>query len=355
MRFLAAVSCVVLLSASGCARDADSLRYGPGELDHGPLRPVELSGRVLAQGDYLAQPGRLLGMGEYLLVLDGVADSVLHLVSTRDGRRVRSQGRRGAGPGEYEGAWSITPDPRDPESAWAYDIALSRLTRVQTRGGEGADRDPEIINISAELTPTQPLWLSDSVFVTPNFSPRGRLLFFDRHGRLLRTAGGVPADDRGTPPTVLQQAWVGKLAVRPDKRRMAIVTQYADQVELYGEDGERIGTVRGPFGFDPRFTVADLQGFKTMSSDESMRHGYVDVAATQDRIYGLFSGRTREAFVGDASFGRHVHVYDWRGELLQVLKLDRDLISIALSPGGRRLYGSAHAPEPAIIHFELPV
>lgn len=354
MKLLAAAAGIIVSAASGCATDGGSLRHGPGEVDHAPLRPIEVTGRVLARGDYLAQPGRLLAMGEHLLVLDAAADSVLHLVSARDGRRVRSQGRRGAGPGEYQGVWSLAVDPRDPESAWAYDIALSRLTRVRVRGDEGTDRDPATINLSAELAPTQPLWLSDSVFVTPNFSPRGRLLFFDRRGGLLRAAGAPSSDDKGTPPGVLQQAWVGTLALCPDRRRMVIATQYADQLELYDESGERIRTVRGPFGFDPRFTVADLQGFRTMSSDASMRHGYVDVATTQDRIYALFSGRTREAFGGDASFGRYVHVYDWKGELVRVLKLDRDLLSIALSPDGRRLYGAAHAPEPAILQFDVP-
>jgi hypothetical protein len=144
------------------------------------------------------------------------------------------------------------------------------------------------------------------------------------------------------------------MAVRPDGRRIVIATQYADQLEFYGPDGGRIKTVRGPFGFDPRFTVVDIQGFKTMSSDESMRHGYVDVTATQDRVYALFSGRTREAFGGGASFGRYVHVYDWDGKLLQVLTLDRDLISITLSADERRVFGAAHDPEPVIMTYDLP-
>lgn len=345
-------ACSLLLDA-GCTGEGKALKYGPGELGHERLHPVELRGRVLTQGDYLAQPGRVLRVGEHLLVLDRAADSVLHLISARDGSRLRSQGRQGAGPGEYQGAWSLAPDFRDPESAWAYDIALTRFTRVPVAGNTSIHRDPEIITLSPELLPTQPLWISDSVFVTPNFSPRGRLLFFDRRGHLLRAGGVLPTDSRGTPESVLQQAWVGRLALRPDRQRMVLVTQYADQVELYRADGSPLRQVRGPFRFDPRFTVADLQGFKTMSSDESMRHGYVDVTVTDDRIYALFSGRTREAFGGDASFGRYVHVFDWDGQLVKVLKLDRDLISVALSADRRRLYGASHNPEPAIMSFDL--
>jgi hypothetical protein len=340
-------------SRSGPDEAAKPLRYGPGEMDHGRLRPVKVSGRVLASGDYLGRPSRIVSMGETLLVLDNTGDSVLHVISARDGRRVRSQGRRGAGPGEYQAAWSLAPDPRDAGSAWVFDMGLSRLTRVSPGDPAGPKKNPEILTLRADLMPVQPLWLGDSVLVSPNFSPRGRLTFFNRAGTLLRAAGGVPNDTRGTPPGVLQQAWVGKLALRPAGDRMVIATQYADQIELYGTDGTLLKKVRGPFQFDPRFTVAIAGDMQTMSSDESMRMGYADVTATNESIYALFSGRTREGFGQDAPFGRFVHVYDWEGKLLRVLELDAAIISLALSPDGRRMYGAAHDPEPVIMVFDL--
>lgn len=345
---------LLALALAACAGEAEkSLRYGPGEMDHRRQRPVKVEGRVLASGDYLGRPSRIVPMGDNLLVLDNIGASVLHVISAGDGSRVRSQGRRGGGPGEYQAAWALARDPRDAESAWVYDMQLRRLTRVRLGSVATQENDPEILTLRPELMPVQPLWLGDSVLVSPNFSPRGRLTFFDRRGNLLRAAGSVPSDTRGTPPGVLQQAWVGRLAVRPAGDRMAIATQYADQIELYRSDGTLLKKVRGPFRFDPRFTVANAGPMQTMSSDESMRMGYSDVTATDESIYALFSGRTREAFGPDASFGRFVHVYNWEGELTRVLELDTAIISIALSPDGRRLYGAAHNPEPVVMVFDL--
>jgi hypothetical protein len=352
--FESPLTAALLLLCTACGGDETPLRYGPAEMDHSRLHPVKISGWVLATGDYLGRPSTIMPIGEHLLVLDEIGDSALHVISAADGRRVRSQGRRGAGPGEYKGATGISPDPRDRESAWVYDFALTRLTRVRPGRLDENRTDPEIITLTNDVMPVQPIWLGDSLLASLNFSPRGRLTFFGRDGELLRGAGGVPADERGTPPGVLQQAWVGQLASRPAGDRLVLVTLYADQIEIYRRDGLLQKKVRGPFHFDPRFTVDDIQGFKTMASDESMRIGYPGVATTNERIYALFSGRTREAFGAEVTFGRYLHVYDWDGNLLRVLELDKAVTAIALSPDRRLLYGVANTPEPVIMSYELP-
>ena len=348
---------VALLATIGCGPEQGKekpLRYGPGELDHSQLDPVKVRGRVLASGDYLGRPSRIVPSSEHLLVLDNIGDSVLHVISTSDGRRVQSQGRRGRGPGEFEGAWSLSRDPRDANSVWVFDVSLSRLTRIDLARLDRSGSNPEILTLRADLVPVQPLWLSDSVLVSPNFSPRGRLLFLDRAGRLIRSGGEVPTDSRGTPPGVLQQAWTGKLAVMPSGNRMVIATQFADQIEIYDAAGTLVRKVRGPFRFDPRFTVANAGDMQTMASDESMRIGYSDLAVTDEHIYALFSGRTREAFGGGgAPFGRYVHVYDWDGNLVRTLELSTPVISLAISPDHKTLYGTRHDPEPAIMAFDL--
>lgn len=339
--------------ATACTSKPPAGSGGPGELDHSSLRPTELKGRVLSGGDYLGRPSRIALVGERLLVLDGASDSVLHVVDTRNGRLVRSLGRRGEGPGEYRSAWSIAPAPGSPDQPWVYDLNLGRLTRVNLAPNAPATEEPEMIRIQGDALATQPVWVGDSLLVSPNFSPRGRFVFFGADGVFRRAAGPLPRGDGSTPPAVLQHAWMGTLVSNPRTGRLALATLHADQLEIYRPDGTLVRVARGPFRFDPQFTVEQVQGQPVMGSGDSMRFGYLSAVATADEIYLLFSGRTRGAFKGASSFGRYLHVYDWEGNLKRTYRLDSDILSIALSPDGTRLYGTRHEPAPAIVVFPV--
>lgn len=341
------------LASGACGERESPLRYGPAELSHAPLDVQKVTGRVLVSGDYLGRPSRVEQIGTSLLVLDDLGSSAVHFVSAFDGRHVRSQGRRGNGPGEFRSAWSIARVPHDTRGAWVFDVQISRLTRVDAVPEREPTSDPPMITLSGGPNPTQPIWITDSLLVTPNFSGDARLAYYGRDGRFLRAAGPAPSDNRGTPVGVLQQAWMGRLAARPAGDRLVLATQYADQLEIYSVDGALVKKVRGPFHFDPLFKVANADGMPTMTFDDGVRMGYSDVIATDDRIYALFSGRTREAYGGNSPFGRYVHVYDWEGRLQRILELDTDVISISLSSDQRALFGIAEVPEPVIMTFSL--
>jgi hypothetical protein len=341
---------VVLGTAAACADKPPPLKFGPGELDHTSLHPVAVHGRVLATGDYLGLPTRIMSVGENLVVLDAAGPKSIHLITAREGRLQRSTGTSGAGPGEFRGASAIARDPKDVNAAWIYDVTLSRMTRVSATAGAGS---PTIINLAGKLTPVQPFWINDTLLASPSLSPNGRISFFSARGDYLRSEGVLPEQNGSIPPSVLQQAWMGKMVANPRTGELALATMYADQLEFYSPEGKRLRTVRGPFRFDPKFTVANAQGMAVMGQGDDMRFGYMDVAGTDRFIYALFSGRTREAHRGGASFSRYVHVYDWQGNLKRVLQLDSDVLGMDVSQDGRVLYATRHDPAPAIMVFQL--
>jgi hypothetical protein len=336
---------------ASCAGDEPALLYGPGELDHSRLRPTRVAGRVVVEGDLLSLPSRILPLRNYLVVVDEGSDSILHVFGL-DGRHIRAFGRTGSGPGEFRGIRSMSPVPGAGARIRAYDLSASRITEVDLEAPRSASQTKSI-TLQQNVLPIQPVWLGDTI-VSPNFSERGRLTFFGPQGQFIRAAGSLPPDSKGTPPSVLQQAWMGQIAANPTRGLIAFATLYADQLEIYRRDGTLVRTVRGPFRFDPKFTTVDAGGgFLTMSSGESMRIGYSSVAVTDDRIYALFAGRTREAFGASAAFGRFIHVYDWNGELERVLELDTAVLAVAMAPDGKSIYALRHDPEPAIMMFPL--
>jgi len=341
------VALAMLIGVGGCADRTHPARNAGDALDeyHLPVRSIR--GRVM--GAELGRPSAITVVGPNVVVLDDATDSVVHVIRAADGTLLRSFGRRGEGPGEYRSAWSLATAPGGGSGVWIYDMALRRFTAI--RDVEDPSGAVHGIALRTDGAATTPLWLTDSIIVSPGFFSGGRLARLTPRGAVRGYVGVLPPGGAEIPPSVRQHAYTGNLTKSEARSLLALATRHADQIEIYRPDGTLVKRARGPFGFAPRFTVSTRGGSPAMSTDDGLRFGYIDVAATDERIFALFSGRTRRGSGGDAAFGRYVHVFDWSGTLRDVLRLDADLLTLAVD--GRTLYGVRHDPEPAVVAFRL--
>lgn len=356
LRFLAPAAILAAFAACG-AQSASTGRDEPGELDHSTLDPQRVEGRTLYADSTLGLAGRLAVLGDKLVVIDAYGDSAIHVVRRADGEPLQHFGRRGQGPGEFDGASSVDPVSGRDDAFWVFDTALARLTLVELTSDNGvatANRDV-FINIQAEASVIDVVSIGDG-FVSTGFFSVGRLGRFDAEGKLIETVGEVPETSTGTfPAAVRQQAYQPTLQPNPSRTMLVIGTRHSDQLEIYQADGTPVQRVDGPFRFEPAdFDMAQSGEQVTMVEGIELRYGYVSVAATDDRIYALFSGRTNAAFEIEAPYGEYVHVYDWDGELHDVLKLDRASLGIAVDPHGEELYATTEDPQPAVRVYSLP-
>ena len=80
----------------------------------------------------------------------------------------------------------------------------------------------------------------------------------------------------------------------------------------------------------------------------------ISLSATPDRILALFSGRTRGQSPGRANYGKIVHIFDWNGQYLEAMALDRDVLMIAAPDTSGRFCALVESPEPAVVCYRLP-
>ena len=329
--------------------------YGdPPELDHSRFDPVRLASEVVTDADFLGLPKEIEVVGQYLVLLDAASDSAVHVVRREDGALVRAFGRRGEGPGEFTGTWSIETVPGNDEEFWVYDVGLLRLSRIDLkRVLEGLDPVAQMVHLAAEAQVLDPVWI-DTMVVGLGILTDGRLSIFDRNGRFLRRVGPEPPGSENVPPSVRHHVYQSKLKANASRTRLVSATRHTDLLEIYDLEGNRLAAPAPPFGFMPRFEVREQRGMSVMATGDDLRFGYIDLTATDDRIYALFSGRTRMGFPGAANFGEYVHVFDWEGGLKAVYRLDSAAISISVDPAGRTLYAVRHEPKPSIVKYSLP-
>lgn len=328
-----------------------------------PAKPVEvradaileasrvLPARVLHESDALAAPTDVEVMGSSLVIADDFADRPLRIMSRSDGTIERSFGGKGQGPREFESAWAI--DVIDPAGEFmVHDMMLQRVTWVDVRddfedGRWVADRS---LNLKAETMLTETSW-SPGGMLALGFLTEGRLAHLDEQGAVVRTTGPTPLDGMEVPPEVRQQAYQSKLKPNPSRTRWAVATRFADRLEIYDAAGAFVTEGTRPYRFEPAYEAKRSTRTASMASGDELRFGYIDLATTDDRIYALFSGRTRAE--GRANFANTVHVFDWSGKLLAIVRLEAFVISLAVDPAGETLYGLRHDPFPAVVEFDL--
>ena len=329
---------------------------GPIDLDDRQPEGRLLAGAVLTESEHLAMPTALSLVDGRLVLLDRFAESPVRELDPISGAIRRSFGREGEGPGEFRVPRSLDPIAGSGSEVWVLDPALSRITLVDLDESPGRERSPvRQITLQVAVPITDIVMVDADRFMALGFFPQGRLAQLDRDGRLIRTSGPLPEARDDVPPNVLQHAYQGRMKPSPDRSRLVIGNRHAGIIEVFTADGQLERRIEGPEPFRPRFEVAKAADGErpVMVSGDDLRFGYVDVAVTDDRIYALFSGRTRGGYPGRANFGEYVHVFDWSGHLEAVLELDCEAIAIAVDPDGDRLYAVRHLPAPAVIEYTL--
>jgi hypothetical protein len=327
----------------------------PAMLDHAGLEVVQLESTVLHESETLGIPFDIAVVGPNLVVIDLATDSVLHVIDRTTGRMMRSFARRGAGPGEFEGVWSLDPVPHSLHEVWVYDAGLHRLTYVSLRDDwfEAKRLGEKSINLRSDATLTGPVWVNPTTILSLGLLVAGRIAVLDDHGVQQRTIGELPPGGSNIPPSIRQHAYQATLVPHPERQLLAATSRHASRVEIYRADGSLVSAFDGPLLFEPRFTVEQAARGPVMATGSDLRFGYVDATATNKYLLALFSGRTRRGFRNRASFGGFVHVFDWSGTFQRALQLDTSVITIAVDEQASVLYAVRHDPEPAIVRFPL--
>lgn len=313
---------------------------------------TDAKGNILFESDTLALPGDIAIVGEHLVVIDRANEPALFVVNRTSGEPTRSIGYRGAGPGEFRGAWTLDPVPSSTSEVWVYDLTLGRLSKLNVlTSSESSSR--QTVTLRANATATGPVWTDADTIISLGLFTVGRLAVFNGQGQQVATFGSLPPGPTNVPGPVRQHAYQATLVPHPERHLLAAVTRHAARIELYRSDGSTVAMLDGPLPFEPRYSVGSDARAAVLRTGDDLRFGYLDGAGSNKYIFALFSGRTREGFPGRANFARFVHIFNWDGTFQKALRLDHDVLSIAVDRESTTLYAVTHDPTPAILRYAL--
>ncbi|HEY0019351.1 MAG TPA: BF3164 family lipoprotein [Longimicrobium sp.] len=346
---------------AGLALVALTVAAGVGGCGNAAPPPPPLRGHLLTDTVSLAFPtGLALTAEGHVVVVDLRAPEAVRVFDSA-GALVAKLGKEGSGPGEFVNALSVFGRPGHPGELWIHDTRLDRIVPVQGQAFRGAAPGAGAFGPAVTLKPgivvESPRWLDDTTLVALNpmlSSGEQRFVRFGADGVRRATVGGPAPQGAGGGGSsfVRQQAWGGEMAVHPSRPVFVLASRYAGRLEAFDRDGALRVKFRVPHPFDPDYAPGD-DGIN-MVRGEDFRFGYLDVAATEQHVYALFSGRLHREHGAEAEAADQVHVFDWKGDLLQVIRLDTPIGRLAVDTARRTLYGIRHDPYPQVVAFPLP-
>ena len=315
------------------------------------LVTYNLSGRVFTASDSMANPFIIAVGGTQIYVGDTRASRSLLVFNRQSGDFVGSFGERGKGPSEISYLWSLDFKPGS-DAGWLFDFSPRRMHFFT--GDSLTDRT---VTLQGEGTPMGPAWIAGDSIASVGMYLAGRLAMYGPDGSLSRSMGPDPPGNPEIPTAVRNHAYEGQVQTNSDGTKIVIGSINTDRLEIYGVEGlERV--VRGPTFQEPQYTLhGDDQGNSWLSIDGESTFGYVSVAATDELIFGLYSGRTMNWSNDNgwwATPGKTVIVFAWTGQPLAVLNVEDGAIGIGVSENGGDLYAIYHKPIPLILHYEVP-
>lgn len=311
-----------------------------------------LVGTVLSDDDELSAPTRILLVGGTLAVLDRRADHVIRLYDPITGDRLATFGRHGQGPGEFTGAWDLFRG-NSPRSLWVLDVSLRRVTALTVDSLRASQkyRGDALVALSGEGSWESMRQFGVQGFVATGTFTRGRLAQYAPTGAFLRTVGTMPRPAARWGPVVTQDAFAARLGNHQPTNRVVLAYRWTDRIEVRDPQGALLVSMDRPLGFEP--LVSDESGSRATFTFDA-RHAYLSTTSTERNVYALFSGRSEREAGMTMSFGRDVHVFSMDGRLRRILRLDADVMAIAIDDAARELYALAHEPEPRVLRYRIP-
>ncbi len=218
------------------------------------------------------------------------------------------------------------------------------LLRIQ----DGSKWLAQIVALQAPAAIVEAVWMADGSLLAELAFSKARFAIFRENGELLGYAGEAPSGrDRDQAALLLHYE---RIAAHPDLTRLVTASRWYPKLEILGPEGEIIGIGAVPVQTEPVLISADYG----LTPSEDSPNVYGDMATSRDYIFALYCGRTGDRHGAYQNFGRDVHVFDWGGNLVTVLRLDRDAFALEVDEANGRLFTVEHDPVPSILRYDLP-
>jgi hypothetical protein len=218
-----------------------------------------------------------------------------------------------------------------------YDFAKCKLLAydIDSIVRSGLQYKPEVIFKNIQSRPMELNQIDSRTYVATGLlsgiKNKIRLVGLNPNGDIISEGGTLPEKQDNVSDIVHVIAYQSMLTANEKLKRTAVCTRYAGMMQVY----EYCDTIMNLINENILFLADYEERNGNFAPTTQTKWGYLSIDSDDKYIYAVFSGSVQ--IDGTPFFtGSEIHVYDWEGEPVGILKTDRKLIQMCTD--GNNIY-----------------
>lgn len=307
---------------------------------------------IMTDADIIGSPLDLIIKDTLLIVLDKTEEPFL-LYDITKSKHIASLGSYGNGPKEFNSLHQITSLE---EKMFVYDTNLSTLYSIDFGSVNRLNYNVNKIWKQDSLIHFYVLPYKNNQYISYGSYSDQMIKLLNKEGNVIHDYLEYPYKDekeKAIKPHIRSLAYRGIVINKPDGTKSVQAMSYCNIVIVSSLENNHI-TKKEITKTYPEYKIEeDDFGYSVPISAYSPQC-YIDVAATNEYIYLLYSGKTFAKDKHDSLHGNSIFVYDW--ELNPICKMLLDLPTYMISPTieNKSLYTISLNPDYKVVKYKLP-
>ncbi|WP_080904339.1 BF3164 family lipoprotein [Parabacteroides sp. Marseille-P3160] len=303
--------------------------------------------------------------GNLLILLDVQSPISFSAVDLKQGRYIKSWGKRGEGPGEIIGIMDFYSNYTEKGINY-WDAMLKRLYFCSY---DSLLFESEIINVNLiENIKNKELFnhffpnvlqIRESLFLGIGDSGDKRFSIINTEQNTITQTGDYPLQDKisGVQPFVKASAYNGFIRFNAGKKRIAYISRNSEMFEIFDISTTELKLFYGNYTTIPKYQQISSNMGITVKTDYYTNGRNICVSTTDDYIFIL--GKPHNVNIDKENVQKatdtvnQVFMFDWDGRPIAHYLLDCNLTSISATEDSKRLYGILNEEEARIVYFDL--
>ena len=184
----------------------------------------------------------------------------------------------------------------------------------------------------------------------------GMFLLFDSLGNTVRSFFEFPfkdATEKAIKNQLRAMAYQGEIVTNLSGTKFVYTARSGDIIHFYDISENDIQLIKKLEKRFPEYVPEEKNGGFSSAIKAASETGYIDLYATDNYVFMLYSGRTFKEYKEKVFEGNLLMIYDWSGNLKKEILLDIPCKNICITPNEEIMWAIAEIPEPTIVRFDL--
>ncbi|WP_417941940.1 BF3164 family lipoprotein [Flavobacterium sp. RS13.1] len=218
---------------------------------------------------------------------------------------------------------------------WSYDITLGRITTIDKEKALKQEKNINIKQYSKNVFSYQIAFKDlNTILAVGNRQSKYKIQEIDlKSEKIIAEYGEFDNISEAISFESFKSANECFILTKPSGKKAVISYRYKDEIEIFNTESHKsIAIIKGPEAFEADLDLSANVAYR----NKNTRFAFFNGDTTEKFIYLLYSGNSHESEFRD--FCNTVYVYDWEGNPVRKIKLNKYVTSLSVAKDDSALY-----------------